>query len=131
MVLNKKQALRLSAACIAVGLLAAPGAAMAQKTAPLSFQASPDVYKVIADGEHYRIIQATWQPGQRDAWHSHPEKGTYFGRPARYASSSRMVPIATSTTSPRVPRAYGRRSRRTRPRTSGRRFARCFCSSRS
>jgi quercetin dioxygenase-like cupin family protein len=78
MVLNKKQVSRLSAASIALGLLASPGAATAQKSAPLSFQASPEVYKVIADGAHYRIIQATWQPGQRDAWHSHPEKGTYF-----------------------------------------------------
>jgi len=81
MVLNKKQALLAAGASAAFALLAAPGAAMAQKTAPLSFVASPEVYKVIADGKDYRIILATWQPGQRDIWHSHPEKGTYFVTP--------------------------------------------------
>jgi hypothetical protein len=56
-------------------------AATAQENAPLSFEASPNVYKVIANGKDYRIILATWQPGQRDTWHSHPEKGTYFVTP--------------------------------------------------
>ena len=65
MILNKNQALRLTAASIALGLLAAPGAAMAQETAPLSFVASPEVYKVIADKGHFRMILVTWQPGQR------------------------------------------------------------------
>ncbi len=36
-----------------------------------SFVASPDVYKVVAENEQYRIIEATWQPGQRDKLHSH------------------------------------------------------------
>lgn len=56
MVLNKKQALLAAGASAAFALLAAPGAAMAQKTAPLSFAASPEVYKVIDDGKDYRII---------------------------------------------------------------------------
>ncbi len=41
------------------------------QTVPRSFAASPGVYKVIAESEQYRVIEATWQPGQRDAWHSH------------------------------------------------------------
>jgi len=46
---------------------------------PQSFAASPDVYKVIAENEQYRMILATWKPGQRDAWHSHgPTVGNYF-----------------------------------------------------
>jgi hypothetical protein len=36
-----------------------------------SFVASPDIYKVIGENEQYRIIEATWQPGQRDKLHSH------------------------------------------------------------
>lgn len=40
--------------------------------APVSYNASPDVYKLIAENEHFRVIHATWKPGQRDAWHSHP-----------------------------------------------------------
>lgn len=38
---------------------------------PLSFAASPDVYKVIGENEQYRVIAVTWKPGQRDNWHSH------------------------------------------------------------
>jgi mannose-6-phosphate isomerase-like protein (cupin superfamily) len=38
---------------------------------PRSYLASPDVYKVIGENEQYRVIAATWQPGQRDNWHSH------------------------------------------------------------
>jgi ketosteroid isomerase-like protein len=36
-----------------------------------SFVASPDVYKVIGENEQYRVIEATWKPGQRDKLHSH------------------------------------------------------------
>src|SRR5665647_122130 len=46
--------------------------------APRSYIASPDVYKVIAETNKTRVILATWQPGQRDAWHSHPVTGVYF-----------------------------------------------------
>ena len=46
--------------------------------APRSYVASPDVYKVIADDGKTRVILATWRPGQRDQWHSHPPTGVYF-----------------------------------------------------
>ena len=52
------------------GAFAGPDAAWAQ-AAPRSFAASPNVYKVIAENEQYRVIEATWKPGQRDVWHSH------------------------------------------------------------
>lgn len=39
---------------------------------PHSFQASPEVYKVIAEDENMRVGIATWQPGQKDNSHSHP-----------------------------------------------------------
>lgn len=44
--------------------------AMAQDVAP-SYKASPEVYKVIAENEHFRVIISTWKPGQRDEMHSH------------------------------------------------------------
>jgi len=50
--------------------MAGPRTALAQAE-PRSFKASPEVYKVLAENEQYRIIEATWKPGQRDAWHSH------------------------------------------------------------
>jgi len=52
------------------GAFTVPHAVWAQAV-PRSFAASPDVYKVIAENEQYRVIAATWKPGQRDAWHSH------------------------------------------------------------
>lgn len=39
--------------------------------APPSYKASPDVYQLISENEYFRVILATWKPGQRDAWHSH------------------------------------------------------------
>jgi hypothetical protein len=48
------------------------------ETAPRSFVASPDVYKVLAEGNGLRIVLATWQPGQRDHWHSHPASTYYW-----------------------------------------------------
>jgi mannose-6-phosphate isomerase-like protein (cupin superfamily) len=43
-----------------------------------SFDASPEIYKVIGEDGHYRIIAASWKPGQRDRQHSHPVAGVYF-----------------------------------------------------
>lgn len=36
-----------------------------------SYKADPDVYKLISENDHFRVIMATWKPGQRDKWHSH------------------------------------------------------------
>ena len=44
---------------------------------PLSHVADPDVYDVIAESETFRVIVATWQPGQQDAFHSHPANAAY------------------------------------------------------
>ena len=45
--------------------------------APPAHKASPDVYKVVAEDKNMRVIEATWQPGQRDNWHSHPAMTSY------------------------------------------------------
>lgn len=45
---------------------------------PRSFVASPDVYKVIAENDQYRVISVTWKPGQRDILHSHPASAVYY-----------------------------------------------------
>jgi hypothetical protein len=43
-----------------------------------SFEASPDVYKVVAQSDQYLVIEITWKPGQRDQFHSHPASGVYY-----------------------------------------------------
>jgi hypothetical protein len=60
----------------ALTALGATGTAIAQ-TVPHSLVASPDIYKVIAEDEQYRVIEVTWQPGQRDQFHSHPASAVY------------------------------------------------------
>lgn len=52
------------------GALVTPLPGWAQEV-PRSFVASPEVYKVIAEDEKYRVIAVVWKAGQRDAWHSH------------------------------------------------------------
>lgn len=53
------------------------GHALAQ-TAPRSYEASPDVYRVISQNEQVKLIVATWKPGHKDAPHSHPAGAVYF-----------------------------------------------------
>lgn len=48
-------------------------AALAQN-APPSYQADPDVYKVIFEDANFRVISATWKKGSGpDKSHSHPQ----------------------------------------------------------
>jgi quercetin dioxygenase-like cupin family protein len=44
---------------------------------PLSHQASPEVYKVLAEKDEMRVVLATWKPGQIDKFHSHPMLAAY------------------------------------------------------
>lgn len=67
--MNQKKQFFAALAVIA-WTFATPLAVWAQ-AAPRSFTASPEVYKVIAENEQYRVVEATWKPGQRDNWHSH------------------------------------------------------------
>ncbi len=51
--------------------LAMPGAGVLAQASPPPWEASSDVYKVIGETAQYRIIMATWKPGQIDNMHSH------------------------------------------------------------
>lgn len=66
----------ISAAMCAIPLLGAPQAGLAEGV-PLSFQANPDVYKVLAENDEMRVVLATWKPGQKDKDHSHPMAAVY------------------------------------------------------
>ncbi len=45
--------------------------------APPSFEANPDVYKVLAENDEMRVVLATWKPGHKDKSHSHPMAAVY------------------------------------------------------
>lgn len=55
---------------VSLVLVFGAGQVMAGDVAP-SYKASPEVYKVISENEHFRVIMTVWKPGQRDAMHSH------------------------------------------------------------
>ena len=46
--------------------------------APPGFVASPEVYKVIAENDRYRVVAVTFRPNQRDQFHSHPMAAIYY-----------------------------------------------------
>lgn len=50
-------------------LVAAPSQA---GDAPSADKATPEVYKLVTENKQWRVIRATWQPGQEDNFHSHP-----------------------------------------------------------
>ena len=60
-----------------VSVVAFTGFAYAQE-APRSFVASPDIYKVVEQGDQCLVIEATWAPGQRDQFHSHSLGAVYW-----------------------------------------------------
>jgi len=62
---------------IATALAIAPGNLWAQE-APPAHIASPEIYKVLFETDLMRVLLATWQPGQRDAWHSHPPTSVFY-----------------------------------------------------
>ncbi len=38
---------------------------------------SPDMYKVVLENEHVRVVEYEVLPGQTDNWHTHPAKVSY------------------------------------------------------
>jgi len=61
----------VSAVC--AGALAVGSIAAKAGDVKPSYEASPDVYKVLAENDEIRVILATWKPGQKDKVHSHPK----------------------------------------------------------
>ena len=46
--------------------------AVGQSSSPPTYQADPDVYKLIFEDQNFRVIAATWKKGTTDKPHSHP-----------------------------------------------------------
>jgi len=60
---------------LALASLAVSGVAIGD--VPPAHVAEPGVYKVVAENDEFRVLMATWQPGQKDAQHSHPSNVAY------------------------------------------------------
>ena len=39
---------------------------------------SPDKYTVLLENEHVRVLEYEIQPGEKEAWHTHPPKASYI-----------------------------------------------------
>lgn len=75
-VFARRFAATLAAAAVAA-LAAAPAHAQAQPL-PRSYIASPDIYRVLAQNDQFKVIAVTWKPGQKDVLHSHPANAVYY-----------------------------------------------------
>lgn len=76
MTIEPNSLLSVAVSLVVVGGLGTPFAVSAQD-APLSHKASPDVYKLLAENDQFRVILQTAKPGQRDQWHSHSALAGY------------------------------------------------------
>ena len=54
-----------------LGFILTQPAVLANDNAPPAHVASPEVYRILAENDQFRVIEATWQPGQEDNFHSH------------------------------------------------------------
>jgi hypothetical protein len=57
---------------MSTGLLYILSSPAIAQTAPPSYQADPDVYKVIFEDQNFRVIASTRKKGAHDKDHSHP-----------------------------------------------------------
>jgi hypothetical protein len=56
---------------LAITLVLGVGLSFAEN-APPGPEVSPEVYKIRAENDQWRVMEATWQPGQEDKFHYHP-----------------------------------------------------------
>lgn len=75
--MSKRLSSRVGYGLFALFIVGMNGLSLAQAI-PHSLVASPDIYKVIAENEQYRVIEVIWKPGQRDRVHSHPASAVYY-----------------------------------------------------
>lgn len=38
---------------------------------------APEIFKVLLENEHVRVVQYSLHPGEKDKWHTHPAKSSY------------------------------------------------------
>lgn len=73
-----KSVLQVVVATVVLGVAGGGATRASAQDSPLSHVAEPGVYKVISENAHFRVVQAVWKPGQRDAPHSHPATAVYY-----------------------------------------------------
>lgn len=95
---NLLVSLVVTALALAVGVA---NPATAEDVVP-SYKASPDVYKLLAENDQFRVILQTSKPGQRDEWHSHLAAAVY-----RVSDCTARIHLPGGTTRPERVRKSG------------------------
>jgi mannose-6-phosphate isomerase-like protein (cupin superfamily) len=67
----------LGVLAVSLALAIGAGPVKAKDVAP-SYTEDPGVYQLLSENENFRVIMATWKPGQRDKWHSHAGAATSY-----------------------------------------------------
>ena len=69
---GKEVQMKLFRSIVFLSLMVLASYSIATEEAPTAPDSSPDIYKVLAENDQFRVIEAIWQPGQEDNFHSHP-----------------------------------------------------------
>jgi hypothetical protein len=69
--MDRKSNFALNTFALSVASLLWLGSAALAQNAPPTYQGDPDVYKVIFEDDHFRVIEAIRKPGVHDKLHSH------------------------------------------------------------
>ena len=97
MKIESNNVLSVAVSLVLAGGLATPISVSAQN-APLAHIAAPDVYKLLAENDQFRVILQTSKPGQRDQMHSHSALAGYrltdctsrlYARDGKFTSADR------------------------------------------
>ena len=62
---------------LVIAAIVGPNKSISQE-APPAHIASPEIYKVLFESDLMRVLLGTWQPGQKDEWHSHPPTSVFY-----------------------------------------------------
>lgn len=62
---------------LVIAAIVGPNKSISQE-APPAHIASPEIYKVLFESDLMRVLWGTWQPGQKDEWHSHPPTSVFY-----------------------------------------------------
>lgn len=76
--LNNRWAMVVGAALALAGCQAGGESPEVPSDPPTCYDASPGVYQLVESNDSFRVISATWKPGERDDWHQHPPLVAYF-----------------------------------------------------
>lgn len=96
---------KMFSSVVVAAFIATPALTHSQQTQQIDpVIVSPDMYKVLLENDHVRVVDYVIEPGQRDQWHTHPPKASYVVSGGTFRitladSTSFLSPDTTGTAS--------------------------------